>query len=129
MYGSDLVTQRTVDSISKGYQATFIEFTEASKKGGINKNAGLINVSSKKPAVNHVWYLVNSVIEDINEDMIPVLEHFGVQQGVDLSVFCREYEDVTSFKETFVDYMGGKDQQKTSKAVNQMRCKFQKNLV
>lgn len=68
-----------------------------------NTNAGLVNVSSNKPAVNQVWHLVNSVIEDINEAMIPVLEHFGVQKGVDISVFCREYEDVTSFKETFVD--------------------------
>ena len=94
-----------VDGWSKGYQATFVDFTEASRKRGGNKNAGLINESSKKPAVNQVCHLVNYVIEGINDDMIPLLDYFGVQKGVVLSFFCCEYEDATNFKETFVEYM------------------------
>ena len=71
---------------------------------------------------------MNSVIEDINI-MIPVLEHFRVQKGVDISMFCRKCEDVTSFKEKFVDHIPIKDQQKISEVVIQMRCTFPKNLA
>lgn len=49
-------------------------------------DTGLVNVLSNKPAVNQVWHLVNSMIEDINEG-IPGLEHFGVQKGVGIPMF------------------------------------------
>ena len=87
MYESDLKIKRLVDARIKGYQATFVEFTEASKKGDISRNVGLINVSTKKPAVDQVWYLLKSVIEDTNISMIPVLGQYGVKKGIDISVF------------------------------------------
>ena len=55
MYESDPLTQRTVDSRSKRYQVAFVGFTEASKKGGINKkcrtNTCLIQQASSESSM------------------------------------------------------------------------------
>ena len=115
MYASDLSTCRTIDSRSKGYPEKFVEFIEVSKKGGISKNTGLVNMSSNNPAVNQVWHLVNYVIEDTNKPMILLLELFGVKKGLNYLFFCQDYEYVTKFKETFVEYMPTKGYGQESK--------------
>ena len=42
-------------------------------------------MSTKKPTVDQVWYLVKSVIEDTHSLMIPVLGQYGVLKVIYLS--------------------------------------------
>ena len=44
----------------------------------------------------------------MNNAMLPILASFGVKEGVDLSEFCCNYDDIVSLKKRFVEYMPNK---------------------